>query len=199
MRLYLEDVQALYDELVRAFGGALLETPEFELDGPDDLANLPRDRVSDLQLRGKDAYVFVNLGPLGASVARYGDAAESIVVAEKLRQILLGCRLRLHWLFTWWTLVFWLPLEAVGFVLIRRDEPAAVIGGFILLGVVVLGVMAIWLTRGWRGTVVYLRRRRDSRSFFKRNADTLIVTGAVSLVTAVVSVLLTYYLTRSST
>lgn len=44
------------------------------------------------------------------------------------------------------------------------------------------------------GSVVHLQRRRDSRSFLRRNADRLIVNGVVSLVTAVVSVLLTYYL-----
>jgi hypothetical protein len=200
VRLYLEDVRALYDELANASGGATLETNEFEFEGPDDLLNLGRDRLSTLTLRGTSSDLTVNVSVLlteqGASVERWGDAAEAIVVADKLRQILLGCRRRLHWLFSWWMIVLWLGLYAAGLELILAvgGWTGGIVGG-LLIGLALVGMAALFLMRTHLGSVVHLRRRRDSRSFLGRNSDTLIVTGVVSLVTAVVSALLTYYLT----
>lgn len=196
VRLYLEDVHALYDELATATGAAHIETDEYELDGPEELLKLGRDRLSTLTLRGAGLNVFVNIGLQGAFVRRLGDEAEVIVLAEKLRQMLLGRRRKFHWLTSWWTVPLWWGLEVAGIILVYGvGGRAGLISGLVLFCLALLGVLGLFVMRLGLGSVVYLRHRR-SPSFLKRHSDTLTVTGVVSLVIAVVSVLLAYYLTK---
>jgi hypothetical protein len=69
-------LRALYDELANATGRAHMETDEYELDGPDDLLNLVRQRLSTLILRGTADYrVYVNIGRQGATPSRTASAA----------------------------------------------------------------------------------------------------------------------------
>jgi hypothetical protein len=199
VRLYLEDVRALFNELATALGGAHMETDEYELDGPDDLLNLGRDRLSTLTLHGADSpRVFVNIGPQGASVRRLSDDPQVIVLAQNLRHMLLGCRGKLHWLPSpWLNALFYAMLIGAMYLLFWGDHgTSGVIAGFVLAALALLGNVVALAMKLYFGAVVYLRGRSDSRSFLKRNSDTLIVTGVVSLVTAVVSALLTYYLTK---
>jgi hypothetical protein len=197
VRLHLDDVRALYNETATVSGGARIETDEYELDGPDDLLNLGRDRISTLTLSSDDANVFVFIFRRGAVVRRLGNEAKDIVLAQTLREMLLERRRRLHWLAGWWgQLLGWVLLASGNIFVYLVGGRVGVIGGLAALFLAVpvfLGHVAMRLIFGG---VVHLRERRDSRSFLKRNSDTLIVTGLVSLVTAVVSVLLTYYLTK---
>jgi hypothetical protein len=192
VRLYLEDVRALYDELAAATGEAHIE--EYELDGPDDLLNLGRDRLSTLTLRGDINKIIVSIGRQGAWVRRWSPDAQVIVGAQNLRQMLLGCRRRLHWLFSWWANPLWSAVTIAGFILAFAIEGrAAKISGLVLMCLALLGFLGLLVMRLALGSVVHLRHRRDSPSFLKRNSDTLIVTGGVSLLTAVVTFLLTYF------
>lgn len=181
-------------------GGAQLETDEWQLDAPDELASLGKTRITTLRLRGRDSYtVYVNIWPHGAYVGRFGDNADTIVVQGKLRDILLACRKRPYWLFSWWrSSAFWYSLFAGGLVC------SFVVGGstgrtagVLLSGAAFVGVLHLIWHRSIRGSVVYLRHRRDSPSFLRRNSDTSITTGIVSVLAAVVGALLTYYLTRA--
>jgi drug/metabolite transporter (DMT)-like permease len=100
-------------------------------------------------------------------------------------------------MFTWWSQASWGAIEIAGIVFLVwgwRDDrltPLSIAG--CLLGVAVLGFGATFVMRNRRGSVVHLRSRRDSRSFLKRNSDTLIVTGIVSLLVVVATFLLTYF------
>jgi hypothetical protein len=199
VRLYLEDVRALYDEIANASGGARLETDEWELESPDELVKIRESRLSTLRLRGKDAsVVYVNIWPHGAYVGRWGDAAEVVVAAGKLQDILLDCRKKPQWLFSYWSLILWFGLEIVALVLLFGgiDGRTAVIVGAVLWTLAFLGLLQLVSNRSFRGSLVYLRHRRDSPSFFKRNSDALIVNGVVSLASASLSAVITYYLTR---
>jgi hypothetical protein len=188
-------VAALHGEIANACGGARLETDEWELESPDELVKIRQKHISTLRLRGKDSsVVYANIWPLGAQVGRWGDEADAVVAAGKLRDILLGCRKKPYWLFSWWSIVLWWTLVAADSILVQviGGRTAWIIGN--ALGVVgALGVVNLAWHRSFRGSLVYPRYRRASPSFLRRNADRLIVTGVVSLGTAILTFLLTYY------
>jgi hypothetical protein len=197
VRLYLEDVQALYDEVANACASVSLETPDFKLDGPDDLLKLGHDRVSRLTLQGDNPTVYVALGPRGALVTSLSDSAEAVAIVMKLQQILLQCRRPLRWMFSWWSQALWGAFEIAGIVVLVRgwpegDRRTLLVAGC-LLAVAVVGFVATVVVRNRRGSVVHLRSRRESRSFLKRNSDALITGAVVALAASALTFLLTYY------
>lgn len=143
-----------------------METSEYELDDPDELLKLGRERVSDLTLHGDDSNLYVRIGQHGAYVSYWGKDPKVIVLAQNLRSTLLACRKRLHWLLSWWTNVVWFGLEAVGVILVYGvGGTAGKISGNVLMALALVLIVASTVMRFRFGSVIHLRNRRDSQSF----------------------------------
>jgi hypothetical protein len=198
VRVYLDDLRRLHDEMARVSGKVRVDTDQFELDGIDDVADIPGDRLFGLSLRATNPSVTVEFARLGAFVFRHDDDPSAVGLAELIRQQLLAFRRPAHWVFTWWALGCVLLVDVlasiVNFLDLAGDASRAVGIGVSLVVLVGGGVLLFGRLR--RGSVVYLRNRRDAPSFFKRNADQLIVSGISTALGAAIGSLLTWNLTR---
>jgi hypothetical protein len=189
LRIYREDVEAIYSTMSEHTAKIELETQGYKITTLSDLGELPEKQTNELRIFCRDPYV--NLEVTGSSPPRIYAAADDTTsrgLVDKVSDILKP-RQR-SWLWTalrsaWF---MWLPINigSWGALFAARYEQWAIFSACVVIAV--LGAVWIRLVWVWRfshySEVVFLYRR-DAPSFFARNRDPL----AIAVIGALIGVL----------
>jgi hypothetical protein len=195
VKLFLDDVERIAELMGEVSSRVELETEDYVLKEPSQLADLSCSSIHHLVINGREPYVSLSLEPNSAWLYAESDTASSRGVFEKVKTALLARRRRLSRL----TLNYSAVGMSIGFAfcglasgIITRQWP------LLLLGFVLACVAGPW--RWWsyglgfrRYSTIVLRRRGDQESFWGRNADTLVVATISAAVGTVFGAAATYF------
>jgi len=185
--LYLDDLEEIVEILKELPNKVRILADDYELDSLDELQKINRDRLDMLIIKvvGPEAsspYISLNFLPNDILFEVDEDTAAKRGIVEKIKEFLKGRRRKLFWLTgnhllagatTGMSIWFFMP-------------------GKILLGCAVLSLGLIWSwwsfkLRDKKWSVIHLKRRSDSPSFWKRNKDEI----AIVVITAIISIVFT--------
>jgi hypothetical protein len=185
-RLYLDDVERIYDYLREVSDDVQIETAEHKAGSPSALRGLPQTEIHELELRSYRPFIGVDFGPGRIWLYAAEDDPASKGTFDKIREIVRARRHRLSWL------LYGMGGSAVagslGGVAIGVIAVSAKHEDWVTLGVgigllVIAAAWAIWSTHVTfeRHSTIVLRNRADAPGFVRRNRDALVllVIGAV--------------------
>lgn len=196
VKLFLDDVERIVELIGEVSSRVVLETEDYVLQEPGKLAELPSGSIHYLHVSGWEPYITLSLEPNSAYLYAESDTASSRGVCEKVKTLLLTKKRRLSWL----TLSSFGPGISAGLAfsgllwgIVTRQLP------LILLGVVCASIAGPWWWWSREGSfrrysTIVLRRRTDQESFWRRNADRLVVGIIVGTVCTVVGIVVGYLL-----
>jgi len=196
--LYLDDLERIIEIFKEASDDVRILTSEYELDSIDEFRNLHEETLNYLKISISEPFVSLELKPNGIWLFISEDELISRGVFEKIKQLLHSRRRKLSWL----TANPYLAGAAVGssaFPFFKAIDSQNVY--WAVLGCSLLMIGAIWTWWSFAGTlkkysIVRLRRRAESPSFWKRKKDDIVLVIISAVVGALITLAITWAITE---
>jgi hypothetical protein len=188
LRLYLDDVRELHEFVRESAEEVTLSAGGYRLENSDELRQLPRSCIHDLQVSAYRPYINVRLTKVSAEVYVGSGDVEAEGIAARLEAILLNARAKVYLLPSY----FWPGLIAaapfwVG-VFLKSLAVSAVGIALLVAWLALLAIDFRFRTMSYCTVIPVVRK--DEANFWKRNKDhiVLLVIGAIigSFVTVLV-------------
>lgn len=199
VRLYLDDVEEICKILHEVTESVQLITEDYLFEEPEQLAELRKDYITDLEIRSSNPFISVDLKPGKGWLYIAKDEPASRGVFEKVMQFLEERRYPL-WRFTTFpsillfssclglSLAFLLVL-ATG--ILELGLPVIVVSAVGVLVFVLLILHGVEISSK-KYSVVFLTHRANAQPFLKRNRDQIIL----ALISAILGGLVTLFVSR---
>jgi hypothetical protein len=193
VRLYLDDITDICNVLHEVCKRIAIETPEYESIEPSELGNLPTQALREITITGFDPYISVRVRSRTLLLTAGGNDITSLGVMQKTKEVLLRRRRPiLRWLTGNAGVRVSIGMSVITFVVLiaalttpGKPQVRYVVAGFLILGAVTLGQMAVvWLA--FRGANwVILVPRKQAPNFWQRNRDAIVVNVICAVIGAV--------------
>ena len=172
LRLYLDEVQELFDFVSDVGEGVTLQAEGFRLDSPQELKELPVGQIHNLSISADRPYLRVELRNSSAEIFLGGGDVESEGVASRIENILLKGKAKVYFLPSgfWVSLLSWMPLW---FGIAIKNAVVSGIGIAIVIMYFVMSAMDGRFKFKRYSTVLPMSRKEVS-SFWVRNKDQLL-------------------------
>lgn len=186
-KLYLDDLEQLFEVFSSTGSSVRILTPEFEMTTLQELASLPDRVIKELKMQCSDPYVSLDLEASSAWLYRAGDDNASRGAVDRIRTIMARRRRRLAWfagpIASGLLGGLALSLVLVG-VILAIDRDLWSIAAFLVAAGIAWPSIRFFVGHPPAHTVIVLARRSEAPGFWTRNRDTLIVAFIVAVATA---------------
>lgn len=200
-RLYLEDIEDILESFSKVTDDIIITTTDYELSGIDDFKKINEECLTELKISSSKPYISLDFTKSDTRIYISEDVPESRGIFEEIKEIIQSRRNKSSRIIQSPTLSgaiigfsFWFILPAVmnmrykGTVLEDvNDNNGLLLGTGIL--VLVFGIIhSKWTLdiRIKKHSVIYLRRKSESPSFFRRNQDQIIIATFSAIVGAII-------------
>ena len=194
VKLYLEDIGAIWDVLKDTCEEVILKTEEYEYGSVEEFARESKGIIHKLTFTGSRPYLTVDLALDNSRLYAGADDAKSYGGLEKVRELLKQRRRPVVSVATGGTgivlllfaafLLSYLGAEAIRY----RSLWWGIATALVVLIVLYLVVMSFrWITRG---NLIIPKHRAEAPSFFRRNQDQLVTGIILSLFGALIGYVL---------
>lgn len=197
VRLYLDEVEAIFEALSQAGGSLKVRVDRFEFDSPAELEKHSQKIVNQLYVRSDDPFIQVDFDPYGASVYSSDDDALSRGIVDRVREIVVPNQRRLAWLS-----LYGVVPQLFGWASVTGGAVAAAKSVWWGLALAVIAAVAAgsWWIAAYRSdtkrhSVIHLIHRAAAPSFLQRNRDQLVVLAISNLLVGAVTFVATYFAT----
>lgn len=199
VRLYLDDVETIYETLREVAERVKITTDEYVLDNPDQLAELRKDYLTYLEISSSEPYISVDLKSSSCWLYIANNEPTSLGVFEKIRQLLIRRR-PLFWF------IYTLP-----FSVLLSISTGICLGGLVLSStnltnmsqlvvslnvagalIAFFGVLRSSYVKFNRHSVIFLAYRSSTQSFIRRNKDQI----TLAFISAVLGGVVTFFISR---
>lgn len=193
VRLYLDDVEELFNILKKHAKSVNIETEKYELDDVTHLKEIKSDKIHKLTLSTSSPYISIDFENDSARIYFSEDTTLNRGILSEIEDVIKRCRRRFAHIFHKSHPSFWLPAVA-GASLVQvykytKGWPFGVIAALILTPIV-LGFIFDWKIDFNQYSTIILSERHKQDTFFKRNRDGAIVGIIIAIVTAALTWLL---------
>lgn len=199
VRLYLDDVETIYEILREVAERVRIINDEHVLDKPDQLLELKKDCLTYLEISSSEPYISVDLKPSSCWLYIANDESTSRGVFEKTKQ-LLERRKPLFWF------IYTLPFNALlsvsagiclGSLVLPTTGLTDMSQSVVALNVAGALVAVLWGLYNFhvkfnKHSVVFLTHRSSTQSFLKRNRDQIIL----ALTSAILGGVVTFFISK---
>lgn len=200
--LYLDDLEKIVEILKELSDRIRIFTDEYELDSLDELQKIGQETLNTLIIEvggSKVSFpdISLNFKPDGISFRVDEDTASTTGVLEKTKEFLNGHKRKLYFLamlFYWFCFI---PIGlSIGFLL---GSPFTFIRALIVFAIVLFSLICLrWsyeaVNKKW--SVIHLKRRVDSPSFWKRNKDKITIAIITIIFTTILNWLVFQFLKK---
>ena len=179
LRLYLDEVQELYDFVASVAENVTLEAEDYRLNSPEELKNLCVSNIHNLVIGAQRPYIKVELGHFFARIYLGSGDVKAVGIASTLESILLKGRAK----------VYFAPSGIVAGILVGSSFSIGYTAKNVALtGICIAFAVAYFIIllidqrfRLKRYSTVLPVRRKEAASFLARNKDQilLLIIGAV--------------------
>jgi len=191
VKIYLEDVQELYDLLAKSCKEVKMETDEWVFSDCERLQDLGVEEIHYLELQGEEPNILLCFSHREALIHIEEDSTLNRGIFSQLEDTLRRCYRKVARVFAGTNTTLALLIVLV-VVTLSSLEAARDLVGQALVGILafIFGAIIYWLhfrfsTKAY--STVVLSKRRERQNFFVKNKDQILV----GIITAVVSVALT--------
>lgn len=193
VRLYLDDVEELFNILKKHAKSVNIETEKYELDDVAHLKEIKSDKIHKLTLSTSSPYISIDFESGSARVYISEDTTLNRGILSEIEDVIKKCRRRIAHIFHKSHLEFYLPVVAVVSVVQAYEYMKGwLFGAFAALIIIptVLGLVFGWKIDFSQYSTIVLSERHKQDTFFKRNRDGIIVGIIVAIITAAITWLL---------
>lgn len=193
VRLYLDDVEELFNILKKHAKSVNIETEKYELDDVAHLKEIKSDKIHGLWLRASDPHICIHFENDNARVYISEDTTLNRGILSEIEDVINRCRRRIVHIFHKSHPSFWLPAVAVASIVQAYEYTNGWLFSTLvalIITPIVLGFIFDWRITFHQYSTIVLAERHEQDSFFKRNRDGIIVGFIVAIIAAAVTWLL---------
>jgi hypothetical protein len=175
--LYLDDIEQIVEIFKTISDKVEISTEEYKYENISELQNLSDERLSDLNIEIKEPYVSLGFKKCNVSLYRADDDAVTVGLCEKLKEFLFRHTRkfsRIMYIVPIWSFFIGVGSSTLVIGTHRSDVNRIFIGCIVLACGIVLTLIS-WYLRFNRFSTIYLQRKKEFPSFWKRNKDELVV------------------------
>lgn len=193
VRLYLDDVEQLFNILKKRAKSVNIETEKYELDDVAHLKEIKSDKIHKLTLSSSNPYISIDFESDSARVYISEDTTLNRGILSEIEDVIKRCRRRIAHIFHKSHPEFYLSAVAALSVLqVHEYMKGWLFGAFtaLIITPIVLGIIFYCKIDFYQYSTIILSERHGQDTFFKRNRDGIVVGIIVAIITAVVTWLL---------
>jgi len=196
-RLYMDDLEKIVDILRDLSSQIEISAEGYGIDNVRQLPDLKVDCLHSLQIRSREPYLSLEFKPSSIWLYIDRDDAASRGTFEKIKRVVSERRRGMTWLVQNSILVGLFTGASVP-LMIWSKSSSGINWAMFALGVVVMILGALWIWYGFhdrfkRYAIIVPKYRVDSPSFFRRNADNILL----AFVSAVLGALATFVISKA--
>lgn len=190
IRLYLDDIDAIYEVLKKNCGTVTIETDKYEISDTTQLKDIGVNEIHTMIFKCQKPYIDIELRPFEATIYISEDSTVNRGILSQLEETLKKCERKIIRILVSTPSSFVAgALLAVALIQISDSLEGWLA---ILLTIITLSVFALFFVRSYRLSIhqhstIILSERRQTIGFSQRNKDRIIV----GIIVAAISVSLT--------
>lgn len=189
--LFLDDLEDIVGIFKEVSNKVEIIADEYKLDDSDEFSKLRKEMVDSLIIRSLEPWISLSIEYVDSNIYLDQDTALSRGILEKVKEILKRRRRRFSWLSRDNLVgVFFSLFSLVLFFLIYKGISQKSFL-YILLGIfdLLFGSLFIRFCVKLGRNIIYLKRHAESKSFWKRRKDEIIIAVISAIVGAVVTII----------
>ncbi|MBI4447236.1 MAG: hypothetical protein HY645_15195 [Acidobacteria bacterium] len=192
VKLFLDDIERIVATLREVSSEVEITTDEYVLADLSQLSDLKHECLTTLKLLNRNPYLAVDLEPSRVWLYIAEDTPTARGLYEKVRSILVQQRRPFaSALISWWfPLMISAGMVTAFLIGTIQSNPLAVGLGLVLFGFALWGMWYSHRVVTGRYSIIIPKRRRESPSFLKRNADRIILAMISAIAGGIITSLL---------
>jgi hypothetical protein len=190
IRMYLEDVQAIYNILRNNCSSVIIKTEKYEISDVTKLKDIGENQIHTLRFECQDPYVSINFLPFEGRLYISEDSTITRGILSQIEDILNKCKRKIMRLLcsSLMPTIMGVLVGAAFYPILRFTEGGLSVTLLVFLVLIYILLLVIFYRISLHQySTIILSERRERTSFLKRNKDQIIV----GLIVAIVSVCLT--------
>ena len=196
--LYIDDLEQIVSYFDESSIDVDISTDEYVLDNIQELENISTEILTSMTIKSSSPYISLKLYDNSLQVYISNDDAISRGILEKIKQLLISRRRRTFFIYKTWFHSIYGAFGTLSWLIIitglAKDNIPAILFGIIFA--VIIYLMLKWSKKisFKKYCTIYLKKRIDTPSFWKRNRDQITIAIIAALTGGLVTLLLTWIL-----